>query len=493
MSVVEVTAGEQNVKIPTGLFINGEFVESVSGKKFSTTNPATEAVICEVFEGDKADVDKAVEAGKKAFPGWARTGGAKRGQFLNKIADALEAQQKAFAAIETLDNGKAIADSADIDLPGTIQVFRYYAGWADKITSNVYNTCNDHLDFTRREPFGVCAAIIPWNYPLAMLSWKVAPALACGNVVVLKSSEKTPLTALMFAQVCKDVGLPAGVFNLISGFGPTAGAAMASHMDIPKIAFTGSTATGRQISILAAQSNLKKVTLELGGKSPVIVCDDADVDTAAFFAASAVFANQGQVCTAGTRTFVHEKIYDEFVEKFVCVAQNTMLGDPFDEITQQGPQVDKLQFDRIMGYIEAGKKEGATLKQGGERFGSQGYFIQPTVFTDVKDDHKIAREEIFGPVACIFKFSTDEEAVARANDTQYGLAAGIFSKNLDRALWIERNLQAGTVWINEYGDEHVQMPFGGFKQSGSGRELGTAAIEEYTQLKSVRCKLSKPW
>jgi len=366
---------------------------------------------------------------------------------------------------------------------------RYYGGWADKIHGKTIDTDPETFNYTRHEPVGVCGQIIPWNFPLLMWSWKIGPALATGNTVVLKTAEQTPLSGLFAATLCEKAGIPAGVVNIISGFGKTAGAAIASHMDIDKIAFTGSTVVGRTILQAAAKSNLKKVTLELGGKSPNIVFNDANLDDAISWVNFGIFFNHGQCCCAGSRIYVQSGIYDKFIEQFKARTAKNVVGDPFHQDTFQGPQVSKLQFDRIMSYIQSGKEAGAKVETGGERHGEEGYFIQPTVFSNVSPDMKIMQEEIFGPVCAISKFETEEEVIALGNESTYGLAAAVHTTNLNTAIRVANHLKAGTVWVNNYNMLSHQVPFGGFKESGIGRELGKYALQNYTQIKSVRVRL----
>ena len=388
------------VKAQQPLFIGGKWVDSVSGKTFPTINPATGETICQIAEGDKADVNLAVKAARKAFEDgpWSKMNASERGRLLNKLADLIEANKEELAALETLDNGKPLRDALAADLPLTVKCYRYYAGWADKNHGKTIPVEGNFFCYTKHEPVGVVGQIIPWNFPLLMQAWKWGPALATGNTVVLKPAEQTPLTALRVAALAQEAGIPDGVVNVVPGYGPTAGAALTSHMDVDKIAFTGEGSTGQIIMTAAAQSNLKRVSLELGGKSPNVVFADADLDAAVEGAYFGLFFNQGQCCCAGSRLFVEDKVHDQFVEKLVKKAKTQKVGDPFDPQTTQGPQVSQEQCDRIMGYIEAGKREGAKLLTGGNRIGSKGYFIEPTVFDDVKDEMKIAREEIFGPV-----------------------------------------------------------------------------------------------
>ncbi|KAL4777098.1 aldehyde dehydrogenase [Aspergillus nidulans var. acristatus] len=474
---------------PLGLFINNEFVKGVEGKTFQVINPSNEKVITSVHEATEKDVDVAVAAARAAFEGpWRQVTPSERGVLINKLADLMERDIDTLAAIESLDNGKAFT-MAKVDLANSIGCLRYYAGWADKIHGQTIDTNPETLTYTRHEPVGVCGQIIPWNFPLLMWSWKIGPAVAAGNTVVLKTAEQTPLSALYAAKLIKEAGFPAGVINVISGFGRTAGAAISSHMDIDKVAFTGSTLVGRTILQAAAKSNLKKVTLELGGKSPNIVFDDADIDNAISWANFGIFFNHGQCCCAGSRILVQEGIYDKFVARFKERAQKNKVGNPFEQDTFQGPQVSQLQFDRIMEYINHGKKAGATVVAGGDRHGQEGYFIQPTVFTDVTSDMKIAQEEIFGPVVTIQKFKDEAEAIKIGNSTDYGLAAAVHTKNVNTAIRVSNALKAGTVWINNYNMISYQAPFGGFKQSGLGRELGSYALENYTQVKTVHYRL----
>ncbi|KAH6676124.1 aldehyde dehydrogenase [Plectosphaerella plurivora] len=477
---------------PTGLFINNEWVEGVDKQTIEVINPSTEEVICSVHEATEKDVDIAVAAARKAFNGeWRKTTPYDRSRLLNKLADLAEKNSELLAAVESLDNGKSIS-MATGDVGAVIGCLRYYAGWADKITGKTIDVNSDSFHYTRSEPLGVCAQVIPWNFPLLMLSWKIAPALATGNTIVMKTAEQTPLSGLVFAGLVKEAGFPPGVFNLISGYGKTAGAALSSHMDVDKIAFTGSTLVGRTIMKAAASSNLKKVTLELGGKSPNIVFNDADIEQAVSWVNFGIYYNHGQCCCAGTRIYVQEGIYDKFLEAFKKRAEQNKVGDPFHPETFQGPQVSQLQFDRIMGYIDAGKAEGATVETGGGRHGDKGYFIQPTIFSNVKPEMKIMKEEIFGPVCAIAKFKDEEEVIALGNDSTYGLAAAVHTKDLNTAIRVSNALKAGTVWVNCYNLLTHQVPFGGYKESGIGRELGEAALANYTQNKSVAIRLAGP-
>jgi aldehyde dehydrogenase (NAD+) len=484
---------QPNVKIgPTKLLINGKWVDSASGKTFPTINPSTGEVITQVAESDAADVDKAVSAARAAFekgPWRRKITASGRGVLMNKLADLIEKHADELAELEALDNGKPahIARAADLTL--TIACYRYYAGWADKIEGKTIPVNGPYFSYTKHEPVGVVGQIIPWNFPLLMQAWKLGPALAAGCTVVMKPAEQTPLTALRVGELIMEAGFPEGVVNLLPGYGPTAGAAIARHMDVDKVAFTGSTEVGHLIMKAAAETNLKRVTLELGGKSPNIVFADADMEQAIEGSHQALFFNQGQCCCAGSRLFVEEKAYDEFVEKSVARAKSRTVGNPFDKKTEQGPQVDKDQFDKVMGYIDCGKQEKATLATGGGRVGDKGFFIEPTVFTDVKDDMKIAREEIFGPVMTILKFKDMDEVVERANKTMYGLAAAVWTKDISKAHAIADSVRAGTVWVNCFDVFDAGAPFGGFKQSGLGRELGEYALSNYTEVKTVTVKL----
>ncbi|KAJ4502873.1 aldehyde dehydrogenase (NAD(P)(+)) ald5 [Exophiala dermatitidis] len=407
---------------------------------------------------------------------------------LTKLADLFDEHSDILAAIESLDNGKALS-MAKVDVQLSSGCLRYYGGWADKIHGKTIDTDPETFNYTRHEPVGVCGQIIPWNFPLLMWAWKIGPALATGNTVVLKTAEQTPLSGLYAATLCEKAGFPAGVVNIISGFGKTAGAAIANHMDIDKVAFTGSTVVGRTILQSAAKSNLKKVTLELGGKSPNIVFNDANLEDAISWVNFGIFFNHGQCCCAGSRIYVQSGIYDRFVEAFKQRTAKNVVGDPFKQETFQGPQVSKLQFDRIMSYIESGKEAGAKIETGGERHGDQGYFIKPTIFSNVSPDMKIMQEEIFGPVCAISKFETEEEVIKAGNETTYGLAAAVHTTNLNTAIRVANALKAGTVWVNNYNMLSYQVPFGGFKESGIGRELGKYALSNYTQVKSVRIRL----
>jgi len=476
----------------TGLFIDGKFVDGSNKTTIDVINPATGKLITSISEGTEKDVDLAVAAAQKAFDTvWGlNTPGSKRGEALWALAEAMERHQGELAAIESLDNGKTFGWAYGVDVTFSINVIKYFAGWADKITGQTIETDERKLSYTRHEPIGVVGQIIPWNFPLMMWAWKIAPALATGNTVVLKPSEFTPLTALRMCEiVANETPIPPGVINIVNGYGPIAGAAISSHLKIHKVAFTGSTLVGRKIMEAAAKSNLKTVTLELGGKSPNIIFDDADLDQAVNWAAHGLFWNHGQTCCAGSRIFVQAGIYDEFLKRFTEKARAIKVGDPFGADIDQGPQVSQIQYDRIMGYIDSGKQDGATVHMGGDRHGTEGYFINPTIFTDVKPEMKIVKEEIFGPVGVIIKFENAEDVIRQANDTTYGLAAAVFTQNLNLAIETAHKLQAGTAWINCVNQLHAQVPFGGYKQSGIGRELGEYALANYTNVKAVHINL----
>ncbi|XP_039751622.1 aldehyde dehydrogenase X, mitochondrial-like [Pararge aegeria] len=476
----------------TKLFINNEWVDAVSKKTFKTINPQDETVIAEVAEGDKADVDIAVAAAKKAFhrySPWRTMDASKRGLLMLKLADLIESQARYLAELETLDCGKPVK-TAEEEVYYSASVIRYYAGKADKILGNTIPADGEVLSMTLKEPVGVCAQIIPWNYPIPMLSWKIAPALAAGCTIIVKPAEQTPLTALAVAALVKEAGFPPGVVNIIPGYGPTAGAALTHHPNVDKVAFTGSTEVGRLILGAAPAANLKRVTLELGGKSPLVVFNDADIEQAAQIAHAAAFANGGQCCCAGTRTYVQAGVYDQFVTKAAEIAQKRSVGNPFDDV-QQGPQIDRDMYSKVLGYIEAGKSAGARCVAGGDKMGDKGYYIKPTVFAGVNDDMKIAREEIFGPVQSILKFETFEEVIDRANDTNYGLGAGVITNDITLALSFAKHVRAGSVWINTYDHVASQTPFGGFKDSGIGRELGEDGINQYLETKTVTLALPK--
>ncbi|HMO15437.1 MAG TPA: aldehyde dehydrogenase family protein [Pirellulaceae bacterium] len=474
----------------TDCFINGEWISAASGKTFPTVNPATEEVIAEVAEGDKADIDRAVKAARNAFESgpWRRMNARERGRLMYKLADKLEEHLDELAALESLDNGKPIRDARAADLPLTIDCIRYYAGFADKIHGDTIPINGNYFTYTRKEPVGVVGQIIPWNFPMLMTAWKWGPALAAGCTIVMKPAEQTPLTCLRMASLAQEVGIPDGVINVVPGFGPTAGAALVKHPFVEKIAFTGEDATAKIIMKEAADS-LKRLTFELGGKSPNVIYADCDIEAAAKGAHFGLYFNQGQCCCAGSRVFVEEKIHDEFVDRIIKLNAKRKLGNPLDPSTEQGPQVDQNQFDKIMGFIERGQNQGANLVCGGNRFGDQGYFIEPTVFDDVQDEMDIARLEIFGPVMSILKFKDTNELIERANNTHFGLAAAVWTKDITKAHRIAAELRAGTVWVNCYDVFDAAAPFGGFKQSGHGRELGAEGLKPYLETKTVTVAL----
>lgn len=471
----------------TQIFINNEFVNSINGKTFATTNPSTAEPIATVQEGDSADINRAVEAANEAFrpdSAWRLMDASARGELLYRLAELFTRDANYLASLESYNNGKPYADAYG-DVESSIATFKYYAGAADKLCSQVIPADGNKFVFTRYEPVGVCGAIIPWNYPILMAAVKLAPCLAMGNTLVIKPAEQTPLTALAIAALVKEAGFPAGVLNVVPGFGPTAGQPLVQHALVRKITFTGSTEVGKLVQREAA-GLVKRVSLELGGKSPLIIFPDADLDKAVEVAHNLVMINQGQCCIAATRTFVHADIYDEFVARSVALAKSRKVGDPLDLANQQGPQIDPTQLAKILDLIESGVKEGAKLECGGKRVpNNQGYFVEPTVFSQVSDEMRIAREEIFGPVQQILKFSSTEEVIARANDTRYGLGAGLFTKDLDTALLVSAKLEAGQVYVNNYFNTSVQIPFGGFKESGIGREFGLDGLRQYYEIKSV--------
>ncbi|KAI0319884.1 aldehyde dehydrogenase domain-containing protein [Amylostereum chailletii] len=481
----------KRVSLPTGVFIDNEFSRGADQTTIDIVNPTTGKTVTSISEGTAADVDRAVVAARRAFSTtWGlNTPGVQRGQLLHKFADLIAANVEELGAIIALENGKTFT-SAKLEPMWAPAFIRYYAGWADKNHGKTIETSEAKLAYTRHEPIGVCGQIIPWNYPLMNMIMKLGPALATGCTVVVKPSELTPLTALRVCQLIVEAGFPPGVVNVVVGYGHTVGQAITEHMDIDKIAFTGSTLTGRKVQEASAKSNLKNVTLELGGKSPSIIFDDADVEQAVKWTLLSMFSNQGQVCVASSRIFVQAGIYDKFLEAYTQGVLEIKLGDPFAPDTVQGPQVSKAQFDRIMGYIESGKAQGATAHIGGEQHGDAGYWIKPTIFTGTTPDMKIVREEIFGPVVALIKFEDEDDVVRQANDTIYGLAASVFTQNLRRAIETAHRLQAGQVYVNSANNADPNMPFGGYKQSGIGRELGEEALVAYTNVKAVHVNLA---
>lgn len=474
----------------TQLFINGRYVNSVSGKTFDVVNPYTEQVIAKVQEADSKDIDLAVQAARKAFDEgpWRRIPAYERGRMMHRLADLIEKNADELAALDVIDNGKPFSIARNYDLEDTIKNFRYQAGVADKIHGETIPVMGPYFCYTRQEPAGVIAQIIPWNYPLQMAAWKLAPALAAGCTIVLKPAEQTPLSALRLGELINEAGFPEGVVNIVPGFGETAGEALTLHPGVDRVAFTGSTEVGKRILSNAGVGNLKRVCLELGGKSPNIIMHDADIDQAVEQAQGAIYNNLGQNCVAGSRTYVHAEIYDQFLEKTAIATGKRKLGDPFAVDTDQGPQIDKGQQEKILGYIESGKQEGATLLSGGKRWGKKGYFVESTVFADVTDNMKIAREEIFGPVMSVIKYSDYDDIIERANRTQYGLGAGIVTRDIEKAFKLANALKVGTVYVNCYDVCMYNTPFGGFKNSGIGRELGIDAVKNYLEQKTVIIK-----
>jgi len=476
---------------PHQILIDGKWMNAASGKTFPTYNPATGEVLADVAEGDREDVERAVKAARKAFTGpWSRLTASERGRLIWKLADLLEAHLDEFALIETLDNGKPLAVARAADVPLAVDLFRYMAGWATKLEGTTipisvpYTPGAKYLAYTLREPVGVVAQIIPWNFPLLMAAWKLGPALASGCTVVLKPAEQTPLSALRLGQLFSEAGFPDGVVNIVPGYGETAGAALASHPDVDKVAFTGSTEVGKLI-VHAATGNLKKVSLELGGKSPNVVFKDADLDTAIAGSASAIFFNHGQCCCAGSRLYVERPVYDRVVEGVANQAKKIKVGSGLEADTNMGPLVSQEQLDRVCNYLEIGMSEGAKAMAGGKKVGDRGYFVEPTVLVNTQESMKVVQEEIFGPVVAAIPFDDPEELMPRANDTVYGLAAGIWTKDISKAHRLAEGLRAGTVWINCYNIFDAALPFGGYKQSGWGREMGKDVLELYSQTKAV--------
>ncbi|KAF5024836.1 hypothetical protein F66182_3075 [Fusarium sp. NRRL 66182] len=494
---IQLTAPNGRIyKQPTGLFIDNEWVRSSNGSTITSINPTNEQEITSVYAATTEDVDRAVKAARKALrnPKWRDMPGSDRGKLLHRLAELVEQHRQVLATIETWDNGKPYSVALDVDMVEVAETLRYYSGFADKVFGQVIETTGDKFAYTLREPVGVCGQIIPWNFPLAMAAWKLGPALACGNAVVLKPAEQTPLSILYFANLVAKAGFPPGVVNVVNGLGTVAGAALASHMDVDKIAFTGSTPTARHIMKMAS-NNLKNITLETGGKSPLIVFNDADVDLAAYWAHAGIMSNQGQICTATSRILVQEGVYDRFLAAFKAQVKTiSKLGDPFDESTFQGPQVTKAQYDRIMEFVDIGKQDGAKLEYGGEPFKNvgdgKGYFIEPTVFTEVSPSMRVFQEEVFGPFVVITKFKSEEDAIRLANDTQYGLGSALFTTDITRAHQVAKRIEAGMVWINSSNDSDWRIPFGGVKQSGIGRELGEAGLAAYSNIKAVHVNIA---
>jgi phenylacetaldehyde dehydrogenase len=483
---------EAFVAAPRQLFINGQWADAASGKTFETPNPATGETLARVAEGGPEDIDRAVRAARMAFDDgpWSRMTPSERGRIIWRIGDLILEHAEELAQLESLDNGKPYAVALGADVPLAADMFHYMAGWATKIEGNSINISVPYMpganfhSYTLREPVGVVGQIIPWNFPLLMAAWKLGPALAAGNTVVLKPAEQTPLTALRLAGLIAEAGMPDGVVNVIPGYGETAGAALAAHGDVDKVAFTGSTEVGKLIVAASGASNLKKLTLELGGKSPNIVFDDAGPD-AIEGAANAIFFNHGQCCVAGSRLYVQQSRFDEVVDGVAAIAKSVKMGPGMEPGTQMGPLVSEEQFQRVSGFLESGKSDGATALAGGGRYGNRGYFIEPTVLTNTRPDMKVVREEIFGPVVVAAPFSDLDEIAAVANDSEYGLGAGIWTRDISKAHALAKKLKAGTVWINCYNVFDAALPFGGYKQSGWGREMGHEALHAYTEVKAV--------
>ena len=476
----------------TKLFINNEWCDASDGGTFETYNPATGETIAKVAHATKHDVDLAVNAARKALDKgpWSRIDACDRGKLMFKLADLIESHSEELARLEALNCGKTITDSRG-DLGGVVNTIRYYAGWADKIEGKTVPVRGNFLSYTLRQPVGVVGQIIPWNFPLLMAAWKWGPALACGNTIVMKAAEQTPLSILRVCELAQEAGFPPGVINLLNGMGETTGDAMVTHPGIDKIAFTGHVDTAKLITKRAADT-LKRTTFELGGKSPNVIFADCDIDQAVAGSFHAIYFHGGQCCTAGSRLFVEESIREEFVGKLAEKAKKRRVGNQLDEKTEQGPQVSQEQLDKILGYVELGQKQGATLVTGGKRGNDgKGFFVEPTIFDNVKDEMAIATDEIFGPVVSVLSFKDADEMLERANNTQYGLAAAIWTKNIDKAHWYAKHVKAGTVWVNCYHIVDTTTPFGGFKNSGQGRENGEAALEHYTETKTVTVALAK--
>jgi aldehyde dehydrogenase (NAD+) len=473
----------------TRLLIDNEWVSGVEGREFDTYDPATGEVIAQVAEATERDVDNAVKAARRALESgpWSTMDAAERGQLMFDLADLVEKNAEELAALESYNSGKTINDARG-DMGGVANTLRYYAGWADKIEGRTVPVRGSVLSYTLRQPVGVIGQIIPWNFPLLMLAWKWGPALACGNTIVMKPAEQTPLSALRVGELAVEAGFPPGVINLVNGFGETTGAAIVAHPDVDKIAFTGHVDTAKIIQKQAAET-LKRTTFELGGKSPNVIFADADMEAAVAGAFHAIYFHGGQCCTAGSRLFVEKKIHSDFVGRLAELAKTRHLGDPLDPSTEQGPQVSQEQLDKILHYVDLGKKQGARLVAGGGRFGNRGFFVAPTIFDGVRDDMAIARDEIFGPVVSVLPFDGIDEVVTRANNTNYGLAAAIWTKDIDKAHLFAKRVKSGTVWVNCYHIVDTTTPFGGFKMSGQGRENGEAALEHYTETKTVTIKL----
>ena len=496
MTVTVDRTVEEFTAAPRKLFINGQWTDAASGKTFETPNPATGETLANVAEGDAEDINRAVRAARKAFDDgpWGRMTPSERGRIIWRIGDLILEHADELAQLESLDNGKPVAVARGADVPLAADLFHYMAGWATKIEGNTIDISVPYMpganfhSYTLREPLGVVGQIIPWNFPLLMAAWKLGPALTTGNCVVLKPAEQTPLTALLLAQLIAEAGIPDGVVNVVTGFGETAGAALAAHDDVDKVAFTGSTEVGKLIVQASGASNLKKLTLELGGKSPNIVFDDADTG-AVEGAANAIFFNHGQCCVAGSRLFVQEDRFNEVVNGVAEIAKGIKLGPGMESGTQMGPLVSEEQLQRVTGFLDSGREDGATTITGGGRFGDHGYFVEPTVITNTRPEMKIVREEIFGPVVVAAPFRSLDEIAAEANNSSYGLGAGIWTRDISKAHALAKKLRAGTVWINCYNVFDASLPFGGYKQSGWGREMGHQVLEAYTEVKAVTTQL----
>ncbi len=472
------------------LLIDGKWVPPEGGNYSTILNPATEEIIAHVAAGSEKDVDVAAKAARAALKVWNSINAADRGKILNRLADLLEANQEELIALESMNAGKPIASVRRQDMPAAIDTLRYYAGWTDKIMGQVIPARTDALTYTIREPVGVVGAIVPWNFPIMIGIWKIAPALACGCTLVVKPAEITPMTAIRVGELALEAGLPPGVLNIVTGKGSVVGDAMVAHPQIDKITFTGSPRVGRGI-MQGASTNFKKITLELGGKSANIIFEDADLDSAIRGSASGIFFNAGQVCSAGSRILVHKKIHDEVVERLIERAKKIKIGDTMSNDTIMGPLVSRNQMNTVMNYIDIGKKEGAHVVYGGNRIGEKGFYVAPTIFTDVKHEMRISQEEIFGPVASIIPFEDDDDAIRIANGTAFSLAAGVWSADVTRIHKIAQELKAGTVWVNTYGYTDVRLPWGGTGESGFGREHGEAALENFTEPKTIWLSLLK--
>ena len=496
MTVTTERSVEEFTASPRQLFIDGQWVDAASGRTFETPDPSTGDTLANIAEGDAEDIERAVRAARRAFDDgpWGRLTASDRGRIIWKIGDLILEHADELAQLESLDNGKPFAVARAADIPLAADLFHYMAGWATKIEGNTINISVPYMpganfhSYTLREPLGVIGQIIPWNFPLLMAAWKLGPALATGNCVVLKPAEQTPLTALRLAELIAEAGVPEGVVNVVPGFGETAGAALAAHNDVDKVAFTGSTEVGKLIVAASGASNLKKLTLELGGKSPNIVFDDADDDAIAG-AANAIFFNHGQCCVAGSRLFVQQGRFDEVVDGVAEIAKSIKMGPGMEPGTQMGPLVSDEQFRRVTSFLESGKSDGATTLAGGGRFGDSGYFVEPTVLTNTRPEMQVVREEIFGPVLVAAPFTDLDEIAAVANDSEYGLGAGIWTSDISKAHALAKKLRAGTVWINCYNVFDAALPFGGYKQSGWGREMGHEALHAYTEVKAVTTQL----